>query len=1710
MKPSSGLRAVHSVRCASFRRHAVAAAVAAAFGTAAPAWAQLPTGATVVNGAADIATREGQMTVRNTPNAVLNWESFSIGAGNGVHFEQAGATSKVLNRVVGNDPSSILGRLSSNGAVWLLNPNGVLFGENARVDVASLVASTLALSNEDFLAGRHRFDATGLPTASVLNGGEIRTSFGGHAWLLGGTVRNKGLVQSPGGQIVLAAGDSIELVDSGMPRVGVRVSAPANEALNVGSLLAPRGGSIDVHGGIVNQQGIVRADSIGTDPAGRILIRAQGDVNLSAASQVGADAAGGSRGGDVRIESAGGTALVDGSVTATSAGGLGGRLQLLAERIGLVGEAAVDASGASGGGEVLIGGDLQGANPAVPNAQAAFVGPGATIKANATGAGDGGKVVVWANAATRVYGGIEAKGGAAGGDGGFVETSGLYLEAHPKTLDVSAPQGKQGTWLLDPGDIAITDTTATVLSDSATFTSSTDFTTIGAPEISAKLSAGTNVIISTGGGTFPDQDGGFRQGNISVEADISPGDADEPGSLTLRAHNDIILREDVQIASIGGPMGVTLVADLDGVDGGGLTLEPGSEILSAGGDIRLNGGRVLIQDPGDNFFQQLPTRRISIQGASLNSEQGVIDLHADTIELDNATLSSSNSEDAIVIKTGTFSNNGSELQPGPGRWLIELDGGFDQLAQTTFGGISYDFIQVGGDSGFMENNIDNGVVLGNGLEMRITLNATRFYDGTTTATFTDALVNSWPNDLVLTPSSNGVPVRGTFDNRNVGQAKSISYTINGNRADFFEVSRNGIPVYGVDQVYLGEITRREVGYAIAASDKDYDGNRTAQVRGSVPGLLAGDNVALTGLNGLFDTKDVGTRKTVTVTGAALTGTDAGNYTLTGPTTTTADITQLEVNYTLSAANKVYDATRTAPISGVVSGLLAGDDVSFAVFTGLFDTKTVGTGKTVTVTGAALAGADAGNYSLTGPTTTTADITPRPVGFDISAANKVYDGTRAATVSYNLPGLLAGDDISVTGLSGLFDTKNAGTGKTVTVSGGVLTGADAANYTLSASATTIADITPRPTTANITGADKVYDGTRRAWISFGAFPSVLPGDFVTIGTSEILFEDKNVGADKLITFTPSIMTGADAPNYVLTGPLTTRASITPRPLEIGIAGQVSKEYDATTGASLAGVQYILNGAIANDALTVAGPAVGSYDSANVGQQKRVSVSGFTVAGADAPNYSVGGVRLASTASNPVEVTAGADIGTITPATLTYRATPAVREAGQAGAPLDGTVTGFKGGDSLATATSGNLLWTSGAAPQAAPGSYAIEGGGLLAANYLFVQAPENAAALVVRQTVFPTAAVQTANASGNTAIESAVQSAQILPDTAGEASGLLDASSPAATRGFKAVRIGAMGQDELRRMLDERRDFKKKLFANAVHKLELDPSLADLRPCTTVVEASSGACRITAAQLDLMHAAKKGAPAPARKVLAKTATLPQIERKIALLVGINEYADKTIPQLENAIPDVDAIGRLFAEKLGYEVRILRNPDKAEIVRSLNALSTEIDGSDSVVVYYAGHGYSLEKDGAGYWLPSDASASDPRQWISNSDIAQLLSNVRSKQLALISDSCYSGAFAREGMEAVGRNVSADDVLAKRSVVVLSSGGDEPVADEGKGNHSIFAWNLMQVVGGVANWKPGSTVFDDVQAGVRKEFPQTPKYGSVTAAGHQRGGDYLFELR
>lgn len=153
----------------------------------------------------------------------------------------------------------------------------------------------------------------------------------------------------------------------------------------------------------------------------------------------------------------------------------------------------------------------------------------------------------------------------------------------------------------------------------------------------------------------------------------------------------------------------------------------------------------------------------------------------------------------------------------------------------------------------------------------------------------------------------------------------------------------------------------------------------------------------------------------------------------------------------------------------------------------------------------------------------------------------------------------------------------------------------------------------------------------------------------------------------------------------------------------------------------------------------------------------------------------------------------------------------------------------------------------------------------------------------------------------------------------------------------------------------------------------------------------------------------------------------------------------------------------------------------------------------------------KTGNGYWIPSDASATNPQSWISNTSISEMLANINSKQMVVISDSCYSGTFTKEQKVFLNtHNIKPDDILGKRSVVVMASGGDEPVSDEGRGGHSIFAWFLMQAIQNVENWKIGANIFEQIQKDVKKSFPQVPQYGVAPSARHQDGGDYLFEFR
>src|SRR5262245_14666342 len=418
-----------------------------------------PTGPSVVNGQVTFARTGGVLSITNSPSSIINWQQFSIGTGETTRFIQQSAASAVLNRVIGSDPSSILGALQSNGRVFLINPNGIVFGAGARVDTAGLVASTLGLSNEDFLAGRLRFAADPVRGAAVVNHGRIAASGGGSVFLVGAAVDNQGVITAPNGDIVLAAGNSVRVSEGAGSRLQVEISAPADSTINLSEALY---GSRGIYGGLVKNSGVISADAAVQTPDGRIILKASKDVTLERSSRVTAN---GAQGGSITAQAKQGTLLADGTLEARGSDAKGGTVQLLGERVGLIGAAKIDASGRNGGGTVLVGGDYQGANAGMQNAQYTYAGPQTIINADAIDSGSGGKVVLWSDDTTRFYGRISARGGAGGGDGGFVEVSGKNTLVFKGAVDTRAPLGKTGMLLLDPANITVSNGTGDSTND---------------------------------------------------------------------------------------------------------------------------------------------------------------------------------------------------------------------------------------------------------------------------------------------------------------------------------------------------------------------------------------------------------------------------------------------------------------------------------------------------------------------------------------------------------------------------------------------------------------------------------------------------------------------------------------------------------------------------------------------------------------------------------------------------------------------------------------------------------------------------------------------------------------------------------------------------------------------------------------------------------------------------------------------------------------------------------------------------------------------------------------------------------------------------------------------------------------------------------------------------------------------------------------------
>ncbi|MBB5608926.1 MULTISPECIES: filamentous hemagglutinin N-terminal domain-containing protein [unclassified Janthinobacterium] len=446
------------------KRVAASTIVAAALSLFSLHAAALPTGGQVTAGQATIGQAGNTLNVnQSTQNLAVNWNSFNIGASETVNFVQPNSSAIALNRVLGSDASAIYGKLNANGQVFLLNPNGILFGKGAQVNVGGLVASTLSLSDADLLNRNFRFSGS---AGSVVNQGSLT---GGYVALLGGQVSNQGTISARLGGVALAAGKDITLDFAGDGLIGVQVNQGTLNALaDNQQLIQTEGGAVllsaraadSLIAAVVNNSGVIEARSIGQHQG---TIRLSGDPQASILSNTGTLTADSIDASARTILQSGAIVAGDATLTASHALLQTDNASITANTLRVDGGATTFISGKLDGassvtvagqditlagarvstgdkGSIRIGGGAHGRDAGIANAATLAVNGSSSISA-----GDQAQVVLWSDRSTGYFGQISA------GKHSFVEVS----SQGTLNLGGAVRTGAGSEILFDPTNIVI-------------------------------------------------------------------------------------------------------------------------------------------------------------------------------------------------------------------------------------------------------------------------------------------------------------------------------------------------------------------------------------------------------------------------------------------------------------------------------------------------------------------------------------------------------------------------------------------------------------------------------------------------------------------------------------------------------------------------------------------------------------------------------------------------------------------------------------------------------------------------------------------------------------------------------------------------------------------------------------------------------------------------------------------------------------------------------------------------------------------------------------------------------------------------------------------------------------------------------------------------------------------------------------------------------
>jgi filamentous hemagglutinin family protein len=1220
-----------------------------------------PKDGVITVGAGSIA-QSGNSTViqQNTDKLAINWSSFNIGTSESVRFNQPSSSSIALNRVTGLESSSILGSLTANGNVFVLNPNGFLIGSNAQVNVGGLLLSTRNLSDADFNAGNFKF--SGNSNAQIVNQGTINVPVGGKVAFLAANINNTGSISASKGSVLLGAANAYTLTFADGSPMGYSLdSGTANAMINNGGMIVADGGRVvlttkgidQLSQSVVNNTGLVQAQTVSNQNGSIELLADMSTGTTNVAGSLDASAPSGGNGGF--IETSGAQINVSDSVKVSSAASSGKVGNWLID--------PVDFKIAATGGNITgsaLGSLLE------SNSITVIAGTGTASSTTLVGsAGTNGDVfvndaVTWGGATTFTMN----------------ASRNIYINKNVTATNASGKVALQfGQGAVASGNMA----NYIIAADSKINLKDGD-------NFSTKLGSDGTVkqfkVISTLGASHTSTTGtdlqginGNLAGNFALGADL---DASATAGWSRPAGTLNAGETNVGLSSIGS--GAAFTGSFDGLGhtisnltATTATSTPTTANASVGLFATTNGATLQNLGLVNGTFRSREAAG-ALVGTSTNDKidnvfsKSTVNGGYDTGGLIGQANASTISN---VYNTGAVS----------GYWYV---GGVVGRSRSSSINAAYNTGAVSADQfagGILGQAADNHASISTSVRNAYntgTISATRMLGGVV-----GSMYNSYSSGSPLYTQGPAPTVTNSY---NTGLLKKGSTSLAAGTAEYAGgVVSSWLSGVGRDALVVGSywdtsyITTSGGGSgAVGKSSSQlmtastftgwdldstggtgkvwriYDGFTMPLLRRFMPALDLGGASSSVVYNGQTQSLSGGLPPgvdTSKVLGSGSSGRNVGTYSgnysnqqgydIVGQAT--LSITKADLQLTTTNVSKEYDGTLAGSGTATVkTGTLYGtDSISGGSFE--YTTKAAGIGnKTVNVSSVTVEdGNNGGNYNVTYAPNTTSTITQRAITVAATGGDKTYDGTLNTTVSLASSGVVSGDAVSFDSTSATFATKTKGAGKTVTVTGITKSGDHADNYTLSnTSAQSTAEISARGLKLSVLAANKDYDATTAATVTISS-SGVVTGDNVTFSKTSATFDTAAVGERKLVTVSGISLGGADADNYLL-GTTTGMAGAS-----IGMANLVIKANDASrfmglpdptftaaiTGFfgsdnasnSLTGTLNLATNATASSlngfyAIIPSGVSSSNY---NVSYQNGT----FTIKAADAATYMTGGTEAA---------------------------------------------------------------------------------------------------------------------------------------------------------------------------------------------------------------------------------------------------------------------------------------------------------------------------------------------------------------------------------------------------------------------------------------------------------------------------------------------------